>query len=80
MKESLRIIRDEHRSMSSVLQALKELARMARDPGVRPDFRAFRAIVRYIDEYPEVMHHPKEDGFLFARYLVGAGTGLGEQA
>ena len=24
-------------------------------------------MLRYIDEYPERLHHPKEDQFLFAR-------------
>jgi hemerythrin-like domain-containing protein len=67
MKESIRIIQDEHRSMSAVLHALKHLTRIAQDPGVQPDFRAFRAMLRYIDEYPERLHHPKEDEYLFAR-------------
>jgi len=67
MKESIRIIQGEHRSISSVLLALKELTRMARDASVRPDFRAFRAMIRYIDEYPERLHHPKEDEYLFPR-------------
>jgi hemerythrin-like domain-containing protein len=69
MKESIRIIQLEHRSISAVLQGLKELVRMARDPVVRPDFRAFRAMLRYIDEYPERFHHPKEDRYLFAALL-----------
>lgn len=67
MKESIGILKSEHRSMSAVLQGLKELARMAQDATVRPDFRVFRAMLRYIDEYPERLHHPKEDKFLFAR-------------
>jgi hemerythrin-like domain-containing protein len=67
MKESIRIIQSEHRSISSVLHALKELTRMAREATVRPDFRPFRAMVRYIDEYPERLHHPKEDEYLFPR-------------
>ena len=40
---------------------------MAQDPKVQPDWRPFRAMLRYIDEYPERLHHPKEDTFLFAR-------------
>lgn len=67
MREAIRIIQSEHRSMSAVLHGLKELVRMARDADLRPDFRAFRAMIRYIDEYPERFHHPKEDRFLFAR-------------
>jgi hemerythrin-like domain-containing protein len=60
-------IRDEHRSISAVLHGLKQLARDAQDPRVEPGFQALRAMIRYIDEYPERLHHPKEDEFLFAR-------------
>ncbi len=70
MKESLRILRDEHRSISAVLLGLKHLARLAEDAAVKPDFRPFRAMIRYIDEYPERLHHPKEDALLFARLLA----------
>jgi hemerythrin-like domain-containing protein len=60
-------IRDEHRSISAVLHALKQLAREAQDVRVKPGFPVLRAMIRYIDEYPEQMHHPKEDQYLFAR-------------
>jgi hemerythrin-like domain-containing protein len=67
MHEAVRILRDEHRSISAVLSGLRELARMAQEPGVRPDFAALRAMVYYIDTFPEKLHHPKEDQHLFAR-------------
>jgi hemerythrin-like domain-containing protein len=67
MRNAISILKSEHRSLSAVLQALKELARMAQDTTLQPDWRAFRAMLRYIDEYPERLHHPKEDQFLFAR-------------
>ncbi len=67
MKESIQILKSEHRSISAVLHGLKELARMAHDAKVRPRFDALRSMVRYIDEYPERLHHPKEDQHLFAR-------------
>jgi branched-chain amino acid transport system ATP-binding protein len=67
MKNAITILKSEHRSLSAVLQALKELARMAQDPKLQPDWRPLRAMLRYIDEYPERLHHPKEDKFLFAR-------------
>jgi hemerythrin-like domain-containing protein len=60
-------IRDEHRSISAVLHALKSLAREAQDVRAKPGFEALRAMIRYIDEYPEKLHHPKEDQYLFAR-------------
>lgn len=67
MHKGSRILRDEHRSISAVLSGLLELVRLARKPGVRPGFAALRAMIRYIDEYPERLHHPKEDRYLFAR-------------
>ena len=69
MNKAIRIIYDEHRSISAVLSGLKSLAQMARESAVRPDFAVFRAMVYYIDAFPERMHHPKEDEHLFARLL-----------
>jgi hemerythrin-like domain-containing protein len=67
MKESIGILKSEHRSISAVLLGLKHLAEMAQDARVRPEFQVFRSMLRYIDEYPERLHHPKEDEQLFAR-------------
>jgi len=69
MHNALRIIYDEHRSLSAVLSALRSLAKLAQNPRVRPDFAVFRAMIYYIDAFPERMHHPKEDRYLFARLL-----------
>ncbi len=69
MNKAIGIIYDEHRSISAVLSGLKALAGMAREPGLRPDFSVFRAMIYYIDAFPERMHHPKEDDQLFARLL-----------
>ena len=70
MNKAIMILEDEHRSISAVLSGLKELARMAHDGSAQPDFRVFRAMLRYIDEYPERQHHPKEERYLFARLLA----------
>src|SRR5262245_60248544 len=72
MKEAITILRSEHRSISAVLQGLRELARMAHDATVRPRFQVLRSMLRYIDEYPEKLHHPKEDEHLFARLVQRA--------
>ena len=58
-------IHDEHRSISAVLHGLKSLARDAQDARVKPEFAVFHAMLHYIDEYPEQLHHPKEDNVLF---------------
>ena len=72
MKQAIASLKSEHRSISAVLQGLKELARMAQDARVRPGVQALRSMVRYIDEYPEKLHHPKEDEHLFARLVARA--------
>ena len=72
MKEAIAVLKSEHRSISAVLHALKELARMAHDATVRPRFQVLRSMLRYIDEYPEKLHHPKENEHLFARLVARA--------
>jgi hemerythrin-like domain-containing protein len=67
MRDAISILKSEHRSISAVLQGLKEVARMAQNAKERPQFQALRSMVRYIDEYPEKLHHPKEDEYLFKR-------------
>lgn len=69
---AIQIIRDEHRSISAVLQGLRQLAKAARDPRVKPGFDVLRAMIRYLDEFPERLHHPKEDEYLFAAVQVRA--------
>jgi hemerythrin-like domain-containing protein len=65
MMKAIQKIREEHRSISAVLHGLKQLARDAQNAGVKPDFAVFRAMIHYIDEFPEQLHHPKEDKYLF---------------
>jgi hemerythrin-like domain-containing protein len=67
MNKAIAILKGEHRSISAVVSGLKDLAHMAHDASARPGFTVFRAMLRYIDEYPERLHHPKEDEYLFAR-------------
>jgi nucleotide-binding universal stress UspA family protein/hemerythrin-like domain-containing protein len=65
--EALAILRDEHRSLAAVAHGLELLARDARTRGQPPRFDLLRAIVRYIREFPETLHHPKEDAWLFRK-------------
>jgi hemerythrin-like domain-containing protein len=61
------IIRDEHRSLAAVLHAWMHLIGDARRAGAHPDPVLMRAIVRYIQEFPVALHHPKEEEYLFRR-------------
>lgn len=66
MALALSIIREEHRSLSAVTEALRALARDARDRGRAPDFDLFTVILDYIEGFSDRFHHPKEDEHLFA--------------
>ncbi len=69
---AIRAIKDEHRTISAVLHGLRYLSQQALDAGVHPDFAVFRAMIYYIDEFPERLHHPHEEKVLFARLLERA--------
>lgn len=60
------IIRDEHRSLSAVVHALQHLVRGYRARTTAPDFKLLHAMLYFIREYPERLHHPKEDRYLFS--------------
>jgi hemerythrin-like domain-containing protein len=62
---ALHIIHDEHRALAAMLNALKLLADDVRRSGRAPDFDLIRAILFYIDEFPERLHHAKESEVLF---------------
>lgn len=61
---ALGILRDEHRSLAAVLHALHTLTA---DPVGAPDQALLRAMLFYIKQFPERLHHPKEDAHLFRR-------------
>ena len=62
-----RIILDEHAAVAAMLQSL--LAMLRQGPGDEPErfFDIVRAMLFYIDEFPERLHHPKESDLLFPR-------------
>ncbi len=64
---AIQIIRTEHRSMFAVIHALEYLAERLGGRDATPDFRLLNAILYYVREYPERLHHPAEDRVLFAR-------------
>ena len=63
------MICDEHRSLAAVVQGLRHLVEECRRDSTTPDFKLLRAIVFYLDEFPQKLHHPKEDAYLFARLM-----------
>jgi len=67
MHATLRIIRDEHSSLSAVLRSIGLLLAETRRHGLLPDFRVLHAMLFYIDEFPEKVHHTKETALLFPK-------------
>ena len=67
MNKSLDIIHDEHRALAAMLIGMRTLANNIEAGRLKPDFELLSSMIRYIDEVPEVVHHPKEDQYLFAK-------------
>lgn len=63
--KALAYVRDEHRSMAAVVHALEFLAKRIVD-GSTPDMTLLGAIVHYLTQFSERLHHPAEDKYLFA--------------
>jgi nucleotide-binding universal stress UspA family protein/hemerythrin-like domain-containing protein len=63
----LATIRDEHRSLAAVINGLEFLVRETRERGAAPQFPLLRSILYYIESFPEALHHPKEDAYLFRK-------------
>nr|WP_315847608.1 hemerythrin domain-containing protein [uncultured Rhodoferax sp.] len=68
-RSSLQTIKDEHAALAAMLQSL--LLMLDRGPGDEPErfFDVLRAMLFYIDEFPERLHHPKESDLLFPRVV-----------
>lgn len=69
LKESLRIIQEEHSALSAMLRSLSMM--VDRGPDHEPEryFDVLRAMLFYIDEFPERLHHTKESQLLFPKVL-----------
>jgi hemerythrin-like domain-containing protein len=55
----------EHSSLAAVLNAMTSLVREVRDHGKHIDPKVFRAIIYYLDVFPEREHHRNEEFVLF---------------
>ena len=63
--KAIAIIHDEHRSLATVISALQHLVRQAQSTQSPPDFQMLWAMLYYIESFPERLHHPKEEHYLF---------------
>jgi hemerythrin-like domain-containing protein len=66
MKKAIDIIRSEHRALAAVLSGLSDLVDGIAGGKFEADFTLLAAMIAYVTELPEKVHHPKEDDYLFA--------------
>jgi len=69
---ALQTIRDEHNALAAMVRSLGML--VDRGPQQEPQrfFDVVRAMLFYIDEFPERLHHPKESNHLFPKVARAA--------
>lgn len=67
MHLTLQIIRNEHAALSAMLRSILLLLAEHRRKGTMPDFASLRAMLFYVDEFPEKRHHRKESELLFPK-------------
>lgn len=60
------IIKDEHRAIAAICAGLREQAARLR-AGAETDHELTGALLHYLRAFPERLHHPKEEQYLFAR-------------
>ncbi len=68
--KAIAIIEDEHRAITAVLEGLRHLVAEIAAGRMAPDHALLGALFHYIGEFPERLHHPKEDDHLFTRLRV----------
>jgi hemerythrin-like domain-containing protein len=66
-RPAFQVIRDEHAAVAAVLRSMLQM--LERGPEDQPIrfFDVVRAMLFYIDEFPERRHHPKESDLLFPK-------------
>jgi hemerythrin-like domain-containing protein len=65
MHASVTVIRNEHQALSAMLRSIRLLLAEHRRHHSLPDFSVLRAMLFYVDEFPERLHHTKESELLF---------------
>jgi hemerythrin-like domain-containing protein len=65
--KAITIIQDEHRAITAVVEGLRHLVAEVGAGRMAADHKLFGAMFHYIEAFPEKLHHPKEDDYLFAR-------------
>lgn len=65
--KAIQLIQHEHDLLKAILHGMLHFTRGIGNGEKAPDLKVFRAMLYYIKEFPDKVHHPKEDRYLFAR-------------
>lgn len=61
------VIHSEHRALGAVLEALGFMLDGIGAGRFKADFELLSAMIEYITQVPDKLHHPKEDDYLFVK-------------
>ena len=64
---ALAVIQDEHQSLAAMLRSMSLMVAQSRRDDTLPAFDVLRAMLFYVDEFPERLHHTKESKLLFPK-------------
>jgi hemerythrin-like domain-containing protein len=67
VRRAVQVIMREHQQLSTVVAGMQRFVELLAAGAKTPGLIVLRAMLYYIREYPEQVHHPKEDNYLFAR-------------
>lgn len=67
--KAIDIIHAEHRALGAIVQAFRFVLDGIRAGTLQPDWVLLDALITYITEVPDTLHHPKEDEVLFVKIL-----------
>ncbi len=70
--KSIQIINQEHATLSAMLYSIEMMEKRGPRGNRAQFFEVLRAMLFYIDEFPEKQHHPKENLYLFPPVLKKA--------
>lgn len=66
-RTAVKVILAEHEQLTTVIGGMLRFIDILDEGEKPPGLMIFRAMLYYIREYPEQVHHPKENRFLFTR-------------
>ncbi len=68
-EHAMGLIHDEHRSLAVVIKGMQDLTQQAAESGGVLDISSMRRMQQYLRDFPEKLHHPKEEQFIHTSLL-----------